>query len=297
MTGRPLILALGEILWDLLPGGKQLGGAPGNFAYHSSRLGADARTISAVGDDAPGREIIARLRWIGLDTANIAVDAAHPTGSVTVTLDDGQPTYAIHENAAWDFIASSARLLELAEQAACVCFGSLAQRSAVSRQTIQNVLARVRPDGVRIFDINLRQHYYDRAIIEASLRRANVLKINSDEIALLGELLECGAGADPIFARFENLRLIALTRGGEGSVLYSREDSPVEHPGYRAEPMVDAVGAGDAFTAALAMGLLRGHPLEQISEEANRLAAFVCTRAGATPEIPPSFRGNCDAVE
>jgi fructokinase len=183
-------------------------------------------------------------------------------------------------------------LLELAEQAACVCFGSLAQRSAVSRQTIQNLLARVRPDGVRIFDINLRQHYYDRAIIEASLRRASVLKLNSDELAVLGRLLECVARPDRLFERFENLRLIALTRGNEGSALYPREDSPVEHPGYRAEPMVDAIGAGDAFTAALAMGMLRGHSLARISEEANRLAAFVCTRAGATPQIPASFLGD-----
>lgn len=297
MTNQPLILALGEILWDLLPAGKQLGGAPANFAYHAAQLGADARTISAVGDDAPGREIIARLRANGLQTASLAVDSAHPTGSVTVTLNNGQPTYTIHENVAWDFISSTADWLELAKHADCICFGSLAQRSPVSRQTIQLLLSHASPESVRIFDINLRQHYYDRAIIEASLRLSNVLKINSDEMAIVSSLLDSPPEAQSLFERFANLRLIALTRGDQGSALFRRDGSVVERSGYPAKPMVDAIGAGDAFTAALAMGLLRGHSLKRISEEANRLAAFVCTRPGATPEIPANFRRDVQSLE
>ncbi len=289
MPDRPLILALGEILWDMLPAGKQLGGAPGNFAYHAAQLGGDARTVSAVGDEELGREILARLGALKLDTSQILVDREHATGTVSVALSAGQPSYTIHENVAWDFIASTPGLLELAERAECICFGTLAQRSPVSRGTIREALGRSPADGLRIFDINLRQRYYDRDVIETSLGLANVLKINDDEIRVLGRLLGCAPAAGEIFARFSNLKLIALTRGGEGSVLFGAGGEKNEHPGYPADPFVDAIGAGDAFTAALAMGLLRGDSIERINEDANRVAAFVCTRAGATPEIPLSL--------
>lgn len=289
MPDRPLILALGEILWDMLPAGKQLGGAPGNFAYHSAQLGGDARTVSAVGDDDLGREILARLVALGLDISQIMVDREHATGTVSVALNAGQPSYTIHENVAWDFIASTPALLELAGRADCVCFGTLAQRSEVSRRTIREALGRVRSDGLRIFDINLRQRYYDRDVIETSLGLANVLKINDDEIRVLGRLLGFAPAAGDIFSRFSHLKLIALTRGGKGSVLFGPGGEESAHPGYPAEPFVDAIGAGDAFTAALAMGWLRGHSLERINDDANRVAAFVCTRAGATPVIPLSL--------
>jgi fructokinase len=288
----PLILALGEILWDLLPAGKQLGGAPANFAYHAAQLGADSRTISAVGDDALGNEILARLRELKVDPSQIAIDREHPTGTVTVTLNVGQPTYTIHEGVAWDFIRFTPALLDLAARADCICFGTLAQRNSVSRQTIQSTLAHAKPDALLIFDINLRQNYYDRANIENSLCRANVLKINHDEITQLSRLIGCEPVANALLRRFPNLKLIALTRGGEGSVLFDAGGSVIEHPGYPADPMVDAIGAGDAFTAALALGLLRGDSLKQISDDANRLAAYVCTRAGATPAIPASFKSD-----
>jgi len=283
----PLILALGEILWDLLSAGKQPGGAPANFAYHAAQLGADARTISAVGNDALGTEMLENLRSRNLNTTQIAVDNDHPTGTVTVSLAAGQPSYTIHENVAWDFIPSSPALLDLAAKADCIGFGTLGQRSEISRQSIQQILSRSRPDALRVFDINLRQRYFNRSIIEESLRLASVLKINHEELPVLGRFLTSGSKSPAdLFKSFNNLRLIALTRGNAGSALYALDGSVYEHPGYPADPMVDAIGAGDAFTAALAIGLLKNHPLKQINDDANRLASYVCTQPGATPAIP-----------
>ena len=287
MPSPSLILALGEILWDLLPAGKQLGGAPANFAYHAAQLGADARIVSAIGDDANGREILAQLSGKGLDTSLVAIDPAHPTGLVTVTVDlAGQPTYAIHEDVAWDFIPTTSPLLDLAAQADCVCFGTLAQRSPVSRATIRDVVAAVPDDALRILDINFRQHYYDREIVEESLAAANVLKINDDEFPRLLKLL-----GDPavLFGRFPNIQVHALTRGSAGALLQRRDGTSADHPGHPVGRVVDTIGAGDAFTAALAVGLLRGLPLAKLNDHANRLAAYVCTRPGATPPIPPEL--------
>jgi fructokinase len=286
MPPQPVILALGEALWDLLPNGKQLGGAPANFAYHAAQLGADARIVSTVGDDELGREVLARQRALGLDTSLIAVDPTHPTGTVTVSLDAGQPTYTIHEPVAWDFIPATPDVLNAAAQADCVCYGTLAQRGAVSRQTIRAVLERTRPDALRVFDINLRQHYFDREIVDHSLRAATVLKINDEELPRLTALLDAG---DSLFDHYPSLSLIALTRGGRGSELRTRDGHVFDHPGFRAEPFADAIGAGDAFTAALAIGLLNRLPLTRIIENANRLAAYVCTQPGATPPLPPDL--------
>jgi fructokinase len=174
-------------------------------------------------------------------------------------------------------------VLDVAARADCVCFGTLAQRGEASRQTIRAVLGRTRPDAVRVFDINLRQHYFDREVVNESLRAATVLKINDEELPRLTELLGTGGS---LFEHYPKLSLIALTRGGRGSELRTRQGAVFEHPGFRADPMVDAVGAGDSFTAALAVGLLRGWPLARVNDAANRLAAYVCTRAGATPVIP-----------
>jgi fructokinase len=286
MSQKPLILALGEVLWDLLPSGKQLGGAPANFAYHAAQLGADARIVSAVGDDTLGREILARQRDLGLDASLIHVDPHYPTGTVTVSLAAGQPTYTIHEDVAWDFIPTTPTVLDLAARADCVCYGTLAQRSDVSRDTIRTMLARTRPDCLRIVDVNFRQHYYDRDLVDRSLRSATVLKINDDEFPRLTALLQLTGSP---FAAYPDLRLIAVTRGARGSELLTRDGRTLDHPGHAAEPMVDAVGAGDAFTAALAIGLLAGLPLDRVHDNANRLAAFVCTRTGATPPIPPAL--------
>jgi fructokinase len=288
MTRRPLILAIGEILWDLFPAGKQLGGAPANFAYHAGQLGADARIVTAVGEDELGREILAALAARNADTTFIKRDATHPTGTVTVSLSGGgQPAYTIHENGAWDFIPSSPALLDLARRADCICFGTLAQRSPQTRHTIAAVLAASRSEALRIFDINLRQRYYDRETIVASLAAATVLKINDEELPVLCRLLGLTNSPSDILGRFANLRLIALTRGSHGSLLIG-PDGSFDHAGYPIDSMqrADTVGAGDAFTAALAVGLLRGQSFASISERANRLAAYVCTRPGATPALP-----------
>jgi fructokinase len=287
---KPLVLALGEILWDLLPAGKQLGGAPANFAYHAAQLGCDTRTVSAVGDDDLGREITARLQAVNLDTGQITTDRGHPTGTVSVTLTAGQPSYTIHENVAWDFLPCTPALLDLAARADCICFGTLAQRSETSRATIRNVLSHSRPGALRIFDINLRQRYYSREIIEEYLALATVLKINDDELPAIAAFLLGANSPAGLFKRFANLRLVALTRGGKGSALFSADGSADEHPGYPVEHVADTIGAGDAFTAALAVGMLNQSPLKQINEQANCLASFVCTQVGATPVIPESVR-------
>jgi fructokinase len=290
---RPLILAVGEILWDLLPSGKRLGGAPANFAYHAARLGADARTIAAVGDDPPGREILERLRELRLDTSLISVDPEHPTGAVSVSLGpQGQPAYTIYENVAWDFIPCTADQLEIVRKADCVCFGSLAQRSPVTRRTVQTILNSTPPAAIRVFDINLRQHYYDAQVIESSLALANVLKINDEELPVLAQLLALEKPfPHHLFNRFPNLSLIVLTRGGAGSALYSPGGGADEHPGYpvSSAQLVDTIGAGDAFAAAVALGLLRKVPVPRINDAANRLASYVCTQRGATSIIPPDL--------
>jgi fructokinase len=287
---RPLILALGEILWDLLPSGKQLGGAPANFAYHAAQLGADAKIVSAVGDDDLGHEILDRLRALHLDTTYVAVDPRRPTGTVTVSLDSkGVPTYTIHENVAWDFIPTTPALLDLASRADCVCFGTLAQRCD-SGDMVGRVLTAARPDALRIFDANFRQHYYGCGTVHWSLLHSNVLKLNDAEFAQIPRL--CHSNESPLdpapylFTTYDRLRTIAVTRGADGSILYSRDGPSVEHPGHPAATIGDTVGAGDAFTAALAMGLLRNVPLKRINDNANRLAGYVCTQPGATPPIP-----------
>lgn len=288
---QPLVVGVGEVLWDLLPSGKQLGGAPANFAYHAQQLGARSALISAVGRDALGDEILGRLRQLGIDTHSIAVDDQHPSGTVSVNLDSaGVPSYVIHENVAWDFLYFDDALRALAGTADVICFGTLAQRSRLSGSCIMDVLTHT--NALTIFDINLRQHYFTREIVQNSLREAAVLKINDEEVAVLARLLGLRGAEDlrrMLFDRYP-LRLIAVTRGGKGSVLYPRDGQPHEHPGSAVTKLADTVGAGDAFTAALAIGLLRGEPLDRINDAANRLAAYVCSQRGATPPIPAELR-------
>ena len=283
------IVGLGEILWDMLPAGKQLGGAPANFAYHAQALGAEGVVVSCIGDDDLGREILSQLDGLGLDCQYIAVDKANRTGTVTVKLDaNGVPDFTIHENVAWDFIPLSAPLLELAARADAVCFGSLCQRSDVSRDTVRRFLKETKPDCLLIFDINIRQSYYSKDIIGAMLDTSNVLKLNDDELPLVGELLDIKGSESEILAelaaRYE-LRLIVLTKGADGSRLYG-PDGDSESKGVPPEKIADTVGAGDAFTAAVAVGLLNGNGLEQINAHANRVASFVCSQHGATPKLP-----------
>jgi fructokinase len=330
-----LVVGLGEVLWDLLPEGAQLGGAPANFAYHAAALGARAVVAGAVGDDDLGRELVARLRAAGcavaerdqtggsagganavLDISYLAIDPAHPTGTVTVALDgDGKPHYTIHEGVAWDYIPASERLMALAARADAVCFGSLAQRMPVSRATIERFLGATRPDCLRVFDINLRQHYYSEEVLRASLDQADVLKINDEELPALLQMvapyavMDPSLYSDPDFARSPRgvairqandvrelcakfrLRAVALTRGANGCILkVAEEDEVADEPGIAPARVADTVGAGDAFTAALVTGLLAGRDARAIATHANRLASYVCSQHGAMPPVPEDLR-------
>ncbi|MHC5061250.1 MAG: carbohydrate kinase family protein [Planctomycetota bacterium] len=283
------IVGLGEILWDMLPAGKQLGGAPANFAYHAKALGAEGIAVSCIGDDGLGREILSQLGGLDLDCRYVALDMEHPTGTVTVKLDDdGVPDFTIHKNVAWDYIPLSDSLLDLAARADAVCFGSLCQRSDVSRETVRRFLENTRPDCLRIFDINIRQSYYSRDIVDAMLDTSSVLKLNDDELPLVAELLDVKGEESEILAELVaryNLRLIVLTKGADGSRLYG-PDGDSESKGVQPENIADTVGAGDAFTAAVAVGLLKGKSLDEINAHANRVASFVCSQHGATPNLP-----------
>lgn len=285
---KPVIIGLGEILWDMLPGGKKLGGAPANFAYHCSQLGADSYVISSVGMDDAGREILENLKRLQLSDEYIEIQAIYPTSTVTVKLDaGGHPEYTIHEQVAWDNMTVKHASIRLAQRADAICFGSLAQRSHVSCKTIHIYLAALPYKCLKVFDLNLRQNYYTKEIIENSLKISNVLKINDEEFIVLAEMLSL-KGNEPEQAeallRTYDLKLLALTRGGEGSSLITR--SGRSDCKALAVNMIDSVGAGDSFTAALVTGLLKGVSLNELNQLASELAAYVCTQKGATPDIP-----------
>lgn len=283
-----VVVGVGEVLWDLLPGGKQFGGACANFTYHAQTLGADGWLVSRVGNDPFGREILDRLREMQLRADGVTVDPSAPTGTVSVELSqDGQPRFTIREHVAWDHIVATDPARDAVARADAVCFGSLAQRSETSRTTIRSLVASTRPDALRIFDINLRQHFFSQEIIESSLRLANVLKINDEELPVLAKMFALrGDSKEQLaeLARRHDLRMVALTRGARGSLLYA-EGHHSDHPGSPAA-VVDTVGAGDAFTATLTMGLLAGWPLDTINHRANEVAAYVVSQPGGTPKMP-----------
>ncbi len=289
---RYFCIGLGEVLWDLLPGGRQLGGAPANFAYHAHALGAESLVVSRVGRDDLGRDILERLNALGLATSGISVDPAAPTGTVSVALDPtGKPTYTIHLDVAWDFLEAGLEVLRVAAAADAVCFGTLAQRHPVARESIRRVLQATRPEALRIFDINLRQRFWSREVIVESLALANVLKLNDEELPILADLLGWPAEDDDrLLARLAqrfDLRAVALTRGARGSLLWTAGRS-WDWPGSDLK-VADTVGAGDSYTAALALGLLSGKAPEDILRIAHRVADFVCTQPGATPPMPADF--------
>jgi fructokinase len=288
----PLVIGVGEILWDMLPAGRQLGGAPANFAFHAQQLGARGAVVSRVGNDALGQEILQRLDAAGLDRRGVGIDPGHPTGIVDVTLDKkGVPEYVIRTGVAWDFIESSPVNLELAGSADAICFGTLGQRSPASRSAIAAMLAAAKPGCLKVFDINLRQNYYDGEILDAMLRQSDVLKLNEDELPMLAMRLGIRSIGDhtvgALVSRYQ-LKTVALTRGAAGAYIYGA-DSRCTHPGVQAD-VADTVGAGDAFTAALVMGLLGHRPVEWINDFANRLAAYVCSQHGAMPMLPAELR-------
>jgi fructokinase len=287
MANAPTVIGIGEVLWDVFPEGRQLGGAPLNFSFHCRQLGAMAHPVSAVGADAEGSEIRQILASKNLSDAHVQTDTAHPTGRVNVALQNGKPTYEILADVAWDNIRFDQSLRDLAARADAVCFGSLAQRRPVSRATIQAFLEAMRPEALRIFDVNLRQNFYSKEILEASLRLATVFKLSDEELPTLARFFDLtGPVIEQLnsLRRLFDLRLVAYTRGGEGSLLVTAGETS-DHPGIPTK-VVDTVGAGDSFTAALCMGLLQNHPLDHINHRACEVAAFVCSQAGATPTIP-----------
>jgi len=289
---RPIIVGLGEILWDLLPDGKQLGGAPANFAYHAQALGADARLVSRIGPDALGRETLERLTQLGLSTAALQTDPTLPTGTAGVVVAaDGQPQFTIHEPAAWDALELTLEGRHAVADADAVCFGTLGQRDPRSRATVRALVAATPPSALRILDLNLRQHYISRELIEESLALANVLKLNDTELTQLGEFLGLSGDARTQIAALAgryDLRGVACTRGARGSVLFAGGRWS-EHPGVQTH-VVDTVGAGDAFTAAMVLGLLVSWDLEEVHRRAIAVATFVCTQSGATPALPDELR-------
>ena len=288
---RPLLVGIGEVLWDLLPGGRQLGGAPANFGYQAHALGAEAQIISAVGSDPLGRQILERLTGLGLDTSLVQT-VSKATGTVSVKLDSThQPLFTIHEHVAWDALTVQDAALACVSRADAVCFGTLAQRSEPSRQTVRTLVKRANPRALKVLDINLRQHFYSNNVLDASLRLANVLKINDDELPIVADFAEIsGSPRDQLreLADLYQLSTVILTRGEQGSLIF-RDEQWFDHPGVPTE-VVDSVGAGDAFTAAVTLGLLAGWTLEAISNTANELAAYVCAQPGATPPLPDKFR-------
>jgi fructokinase len=292
INSRPLIVGVGEILWDMLPGGKKLGGAPANFAYHAGELGCEAYIISSVGNDRLGDEIIATLDMLGISSRYIGVDPKHPTGTVEVQLGkDGIPSYIIHENVAWDYIELDEDYLELAKKADVVCFGTLGQRAETSRNTIFKVLGNTSSHCIKIFDINLRQHFYNKEIICNSLERANILKLNENELPIVSRLLGFNGTDGEVMSKLVNtysLELIALTKGEKGSIILSGNDIS-EHPGFKVK-VADTVGAGDAFTAAVALGLVKKWDIDSINDFANRVGSYVCTQEGGTPELPEELK-------
>jgi fructokinase len=289
-----LILGIGELLWDLLPEGPRLGGAPANFTVMAARLGNHAAILSRIGRDDLGHRAVEALDGLPADTQFLQIDAAHETGRVTVALKDGQPEYTIHQPAAWDFLSLSDQWVRLAERADAVCFGSLAQRSLSSKQTIQQLIARTREECIRIFDVNLRAPFYTGEVVEESLELATVLKMNDAEVPIVMGLLGMEAEADlrrasqRLLGEFPKLRLVAITRGGKGSLLVAR-DGWHEHPGI-AVNVADTIGAGDAFTAAMTHYLLRGAGLAALNEAGNRWGAWVASQSGAMPLLGDSVK-------
>jgi len=285
------IIGIGEILWDLLPGGKKVpGGAPANFAYVASQLGNNGIILSRVGTDTAGIDLLLHLNAKSLSKDYIQDDPKNPTGKVDIRFENGQPRYEIVEQVAWDFLELSGTWRAIATQTDAVCFGSLAQRNPISRETILEFVKLTR--NLRIFDVNLRQKFFSVEILRESLDIANVVKLNHEELPVVAQMFEIKnqkpvQAAREMISRFD-LELVCVTRGAGGSVLVTKNELS-ENAGLNVA-VADTIGAGDAFTAALVSGLLRGWNLDKINEFANKVGAFVASQTGAMPGFPEEFK-------
>ena len=280
-------VGIGEILWDLLPSGKMLGGAPANFAYQLNSLGISSYPISSIGRDDLGEEIISVLKSNSLSSKYIQLNPNFDTGIVNVKLDEnGKPSYKIIEDVAWDNINLTSDLVSLAKKTSAICFGSLAQRNVESQNTIQEILCETPSDCIRVFDINLRQNYYSELVIDQSLKIASVLKLNDEELPIVGSTFGFTGSDESILSQLlanYNLNLIALTKGAQGSLLFLPTTESILEP--TKTKIIDTVGAGDAFTAGLVYGLLNDYDISHIHRIASNLATFVCSKNGATPRL------------
>jgi fructokinase len=285
----PIVIGLGEVLWDVFPDSKRPGGAPANVAFQANQLGNRGLVLSAVGDDPLGDELLEQLQQKGLDVSLVRRDSTHPTGRVTVDLsDEGHPDYIIHEDVAWDDLTADEDWLDAAGRAAAVAFGTLAQRGEPSREAIHAVLAGCPDECLIVYDVNLRQNWYQRSWIERSLAASDIVKLNRDEVTVLGSMLQIDADntlafADALLSRFDRLKLICITRAEDGCLLVT-QDETADVPGAPIN-VVDAVGAGDAFTAALITARLDGWPLETTAKFANAVGGLVASHAGAMPDL------------
>lgn len=287
-TKKPIVVGIGELLWDVFPTGKRAGGAPINFVYHATQLGAEGYAISAVGKDSLGKEILQVLKENNI--ANYVESVDYPTGTVQVKLTNGIPSYTIIENVAWDHIPLTKTASDVVKQADAVCYGTLALRNSDSRKTVETLLSQTPKEALRFFDINLRQHYYSKELIEELLREANIFKINDEEILVLSKMFNLTGTEDNLVKYFMDtykLRYLILTAGEKYSTIYSQtEKSYIETPKVK---VADTVGAGDSFSGAFVQGLLSGKTLKEAHRQAVEISAFVCTQTGAWPKYEPAI--------
>jgi fructokinase len=280
------VVGLGEVLWDLLPERTCLGGAPANFAYITTLMGDQGIVASRVGEDSQGLDALRRMEELGLDIDHVQTDRQRPTGTVKVELDGkGGPRFDIAHPVAWDFLQWTPDWQRLAENADAVCFGSLAQRSEESRATVRSFLRATPSGSLKVFDVNLRQSYYSAEVLAESMKLADIVKLNDDELPKIMSLAKFPhkddvSSAQRLISTYD-LKLLCLTRGGRGSLLVRNGDAS-EHPGFRV-PVADTVGSGDAFTAGLVHEYLHGASLDLMNEVANLVGAWVTSEVGAMP--------------
>ena len=279
---KPVVVGIGELLWDVLPTGKRAGGAPVNFVFHATQLGAEGYAISAVGNDLAGSEILQELDRNGIGHCISRVD--YPTGNVLVELKDGIPTYNIVEGVAWDHIPLTDEAIAIMKRADAVCFGTLAQRNPDSRQTLMSLLDYAPASALRFFDINIRQHYYSEELIRDLLEKANVFKLNDEELEMFRPMFHLEGDEDSCCRQIlekNNLRYLVLTAGSRYSKIYAPDKmSMLPTPKVK---VVDTVGAGDSFSGAFVCSILKGKSLEEAHQCAVETAAYVCTQEGAWP--------------
>ena len=280
---KPIVVGIGELLWDVLPTGKKAGGAPINFVYHATQLGAEGYAISAVGKDELGEEIVQELDNNHIAHCIESVD--YQTGTVEVTLEKGIPTYNIIENVAWDHIPVSSKAIEIVKKAKAICFGTLAQRNMDSRKALTELLSYAPEDALRFFDINIRQNYYSKELILDLLEKANILKINDEELEMLRPMMGLEGDYEvcckALLEKY-GLKYVIWTAGSKFSAIYSTDENSVI--GTPKVAVADTVGAGDSFSGAFVYSILAGKSLKEAHRKAVNTAAFVCSKEGAWPE-------------